>query len=235
MLVRRRVVKQVTSIPGSWDLVQAALGAPRFKRELYLSRLHPPGRLLDFGCANGHLADALAAFEYYGVDLDPTAIAAAKRHFRGRPNMQFRAADLRNRPFSPDYFDEVLFAGTVHHLDDQMLSSLLVELHHCLRPGGFVHIFDPVFREPIIWSHRLMRWLDQGEYPRNLGQILSVIEPLGLFTCGQPSFHRPYGALLQDCDVVHLPLTKPAITPSMSSGEVTTGALHTGSTARSTT
>ena len=205
-----RIVTNLMSLPGTWDLIQVVLGANRFKRELYLSKLHPPGKLLDFGCANGHLSDAFHAFEYYGVDLDPVAIAAAEKRHHGLPNLHFLAADLRTRPFPQAFFDEILFAGTAHHLDDETLRELLVELHHCVRPGGLVHVFDPVFRDPIRWSHRLMRGLDQGKHSRTLSQILAVVEPLGLFECGEPSYHRPYGALVQDCDVVYLPLTKRA-------------------------
>src|SRR5271157_2783977 len=86
----------------------------QFKRELYLSKLHPPGKLLDFGCADGHLADTFSGFDYYGVDIDPVAIEAARRRFRDRPNMHFIAADLCARPFPPDEFDEILFACTIH-------------------------------------------------------------------------------------------------------------------------
>jgi SAM-dependent methyltransferase len=206
-MLTSRMINRLLSLPGSWDLVQAILGIMTFKRELYLSKLHPPGRLLDFGCANGHIADIFREFEYYGVDLDPAAIDSAKRRHRDRPNMQFLAVDLRTRPFPEVFFDEILFAGTVHHLDDQAFLSLLIELHYCLKPTGILHIIDPVFRDPVRWSHRLVRWLDQGKYPRTLPQILAVIEPLGLFKWGEPTFHTPYGSPLQDCDFVHIPLT----------------------------
>jgi SAM-dependent methyltransferase len=211
-----RIVNRVMSVPGTWDLVQIVLGAPSFKKELYLSVLHPPGRLLDFGCANGHLSDAFEAFEYYGLDLDKVAITVAKERHRGRPNLNFLAADLKTRPFPEGHFDEILFACTAHHLDDETLGSLMAELHYCLKPHGVIHLFDPVFREPILWSHRLMRWMDQGKYPRTLQQILEAIERLGLFEHDQPSFHRPRGALLQDCDVVHLALSKAEQIPSLS-------------------
>src|SRR6516225_11579588 len=98
------LIKRLLSFPVCWDLVQLVLGATRFKRELYLSKLHPPGKLLDFGCADGHIADTFAGFDYYGVDIDPVAIAAAQRRFRDSPNMHFVAADLRARPFPPDEF-----------------------------------------------------------------------------------------------------------------------------------
>jgi len=195
-------------MPALWALVQEHLGAPVFKRELYRSKLNPPCRLLDFGCASGHLGDAFRDLEYYGVDLDPVAIEAAKRRFHDQPTMHFLATDLRDRPFPREFFDEILFAGTAHHLDDELLGSVLTELHFCLKCGGTVHLFDPVFQERTRWSQRLMRRIDQGRHTRTLAQILAIVEPLELFEYGESSYHPPYGALLQDCDFLYLPLKK---------------------------
>ncbi len=203
-----RPITNSPSYQGLWTLVQNVLGAPRFKCELYRSKLNAPGRLLDFGCANGHLSDAFREFEYYGVDLDAVAIGAAKARFSEQANMHFLAADLRTRPFPSGFFDEVLFAGTVHHLDDELFRVLLAELHFCLKAGGNVHLLDPVFQDSDRWSQKLMRRIDRGRYTRTLGEILAIVEPLRLFQCGEPSFHRPYGAVLQDCDFLYLPLTK---------------------------
>jgi 2-polyprenyl-3-methyl-5-hydroxy-6-metoxy-1,4-benzoquinol methylase len=118
------VIKGLLSVSILWDSVQFALGAMKFERELYLSKLHPTGKLLDFGCADGHLADTFSGFDYYGVDIDPVAIEAARRRFRDRPDMHFIAADLCARPFPPEEFDEILFASTIHHLDDERLLGL---------------------------------------------------------------------------------------------------------------
>lgn len=201
-------IKAFLSIPVFWDVVQQVLGSNDFKRKLYLSKLSPPGKLLDFGCATGHIADSFSAFDYYGVDIDPVVIEAARHRFRDRPNMHFIAADLRTRPFPGGQFDEVLFATTIHHLDDQELQSILKELHYCTKPDGVIHIFDMVRQGKDGWSQQLMRRLDQGKYTRSLPQIVSLIDELGIFERGETSLHTPYGALLQDCDFAYLPLKK---------------------------
>ena len=198
----------LVSVPWLWNGVQTVLGAPDFKRKLYSSKLHPGSRMLDFGCASGHLADAFAGFDYYGVDLDADAIAAAKKRFSGKPNMHFIAADLRTRPFPADFFDEILFAATVHHLTDDLMRELMAELHYSLKPGGSIHLFDPVFKPSDRWWQHFFRKIDQGKYTRSTEEIVAIIEPLKLFAVGTPSFHPPYGALLQDCDFLYLPLKK---------------------------
>ena len=54
--------------------------------------------------------------------------------------------------FSPDEFDEILFACTIHHLDDERLLCLLKELHYCMKPDGVIHVFDLVRQEKDGWS-----------------------------------------------------------------------------------
>ena len=162
-----KLVKVILSVPLVWDLVQIVLGFKKFKQDLYLSKFHPPSKLLDFGCANGHIADAFSEFDYHGVDIDPDAIEVAKRRFRGRPNMHFIAADLCSRPFPAEEFDNILFACTVHHLDDENLLRLLKELHYCVKTNGIIHIFDPVRQDKDGWSQKLMRRLDQGQHTRH--------------------------------------------------------------------
>jgi SAM-dependent methyltransferase len=202
------VIKRLLAIPVLWDYVQLVLGAMRFKKELYLSKLPRTGKLLDFGCADGHIAEIFSEFDYYGVDIDPVAIEAAKRRFHDLPNMHFIAADLCSRPFLQDEFDHILFACTIHHLDDESLRGLLKELHYCMKANGVIHIFDLVRQTKDGWSQKLMRRLDQGKYTRELPQIVSLIESLELFDCGEPSLHTPYGALLRDCDVFYMPLRR---------------------------
>jgi SAM-dependent methyltransferase len=194
--------------PTIWNLIQRILGAPEFKKRFYLSVLAPGGRLLDFGCANGHIADAFLRYEYYGVDLDVRAIKHAAKAFRGHANMHFICADLRERPFPRDYFDEVLLAGTVHHLTDRMFHDILIAMHCSLKPGGTIHIIDPVRQTSDGWQPRLLRWLDRGAYTRTACQIQDVVQATRRFEIGVPSLHHPYGALIQDCDFLHLPIKK---------------------------
>jgi SAM-dependent methyltransferase len=191
-----------------WDLVQHVLGSPDFKRKLYRSALLRPGRVLDFGCATGHVADVLADFEYYGLDIDPAAVEMARQRLPRRDNVHLLAADISSRPFQADFFDAILFAGTVHHVDDQTLGVVLRELHYCLKPGCSIHLFDPVLRDSDGWQQRLMRRIDRGRYPRTVSQIETAVSSLNLFQMSVPTFHPPHGALLRDCDFVYLELHK---------------------------
>jgi SAM-dependent methyltransferase len=202
------IFKNLVALPWLWNIVQQILGAPEFKKKLYQSVLHPPGKLLDFGCASGHLAGAFTEFDYTGLDIDPDTIRGASDRFKDVPNMKFIAADIFTRPFDPNSFDEVLFACTVHHLTDTLLTGILRELAYVLKPGGILHIIDPVLQAKDGWSEKFLRRIDQGKFPRSAERIIEMIKPLHLFEIGSPSFHPPYGALIQDCDFMHLALKK---------------------------
>ena len=191
-----------------WNLVQNVLGSPDFKTKLYRSVLRPPGRLLDFGCANGHIAEVFLEYDYHGIDIDPGAIRAAKERFKTHPSAKFQTADIHSRPYGPNYFDEILFAGTAHHLTDELFVSILKELHYCLKAGKTIHLLDPVLQEKDGWQSRFLRRLDRGRYARNLNEFTALIDSIRLFEVGEPTFHRPYGSPMQDCDFVYLPLRK---------------------------
>jgi SAM-dependent methyltransferase len=191
-----------------WNLVQNVLGCPDFKSKLYRSVLRPPGRLLDFGCANGHIAEVFLEFDYHGIDIDPSAIDAARKRFKGHPNAKFIAADIHSRPYEPDYFDEILLAGTAHHLTDDLFVSVLRELNYCLKPGKVIHLLDPVLQEKDGWQAKFLRHFDRGRYPRHLDEFMTLIDSLKAFEVGEPTLHTPYGAPIQECDFVYLPLRK---------------------------
>jgi len=191
-----------------WNLVQNVLGCPDFKSKLYRSVLHPPGRLLDFGCANGHIAEVFLEFDYHGIDIAPGAIHAAKERFKTHPNAKFLAADIHSRPYEANYFDEILFAGTAHHLTDELFISILRELHYCLKPGKTIHLLDPVLQQKDGWPAKFVRRLDRGRYTRNLNGFMTLIDSIQLFELGKATFHTPHGSPIQQCDFVYLPLRK---------------------------
>ena len=176
------VLSDLISSPAIWDVIQRALSAPDFKKQLYSAVLGPSGRLLDFGCADGHIADVFLRYEYYGLDQYPSTIKRAAEVSRAHANMHFP--------------------------DERQLPDVLVEMQRLLKPGGTIHIVEPVRQASDGWQPRLLRWLDQGKHPRNLRQIKEAVQATNGLEPGIATLHRPYGALIQDCDFVHLPVRK---------------------------
>ncbi len=92
--------------------------------------VQPGSRVLDVGCANGHLARALRAkgCEVIGVDAHPSAEAEAicSRHY---------VADLEDQSWEPEEkdFDVILFADVLEHLRN---TGILNRCRQWLRFGG---------------------------------------------------------------------------------------------------
>jgi SAM-dependent methyltransferase len=84
----------------------------------------PPARLLEVGCADGALADALVADGYDVVAIDPAAPEGS--HFR-----RVRLEDYQGEPGS---FDAIVASLALHHVPD--LSAAVAKLAELLQAGG---------------------------------------------------------------------------------------------------
>ncbi|WP_326833894.1 GrpB family protein [Amycolatopsis rhabdoformis] len=92
-------------------------------------------RVLDVGCAAGHLSALLAGqgAEVVGVDVSEGLIALARKEFGGLAT--FEVADLAAPlSFADGAFDTVTASLVLHYLAD--FGPALRELHRVLRPGG---------------------------------------------------------------------------------------------------
>jgi len=177
-------LNKILDIPVVWDLSQAVLGCNRQKRKIYRSIFSGPGRLLDFGCANGNTFLAFTDFEYYGLDINTNLIEQAKKKYSSFDNAHFINDDIFSQSFALGDFDFVLFAGTAHHLSDEMILKVMAKLGEALRPGGRIYFFDSI-REPDRESSFLKFLLDhdQGKFTRNrqqfdqlMGQMPDVLQ-----------------------------------------------------------
>jgi SAM-dependent methyltransferase len=84
----------------------------------------PPARLLEVGCADGALADALVDDGYELVAIDPEAPEGP----------HFRRARLEDYEDEPGSFDAVVASLALHHVPD--LSAAVAKLAELLRPAG---------------------------------------------------------------------------------------------------
>jgi SAM-dependent methyltransferase len=183
-----------------WHLVQNVLGYPEEKEAMYRSAVATGGRLLDFGCASGHLGRAFEGMEYVGVDSSEQAITVARKRWSNQPRMRWICANILDKPFAEGEFDQVLLGCTVHHLSDLILLPILRELAFCLRPGGRLHIFDPVFQETDGFAPRMLRKLDRGKYTRTLDQIVSAVKGTPLLEVERTATFPAPKSLWRDCD-----------------------------------
>ncbi|MEU8802601.1 class I SAM-dependent methyltransferase [Spirillospora sp. NPDC048819] len=90
-----------------------------------------PSRVLDIGCGEGALSDALPhrpPFRLVGLDASAALL-------RAHPGPRVRA-DARRLPFRDGTFDAAVAVNMLYHLDDPRLA--LREAHRVLAPGGLL-------------------------------------------------------------------------------------------------
>lgn len=166
--------------PALWRLFQYWIGGTVDKRRLCLQYYGGQGRVLEVGCSLGNIAKAFTRFhdvDYTGIDIDPVVIDYARRDFNRWKNFRFLSTDLREFAASAKPFDYILFAGILHHVDDQLAHELLQAASSLLAGTGKLVIVDPLLvRKEDSWLLHQYVKLEQGEYLRSGGNMLGLLQ-----------------------------------------------------------
>lgn len=111
----------------------------RRHRATWISRLHPPGAVLEVGCGHGYMLAAMRGrgWKVQGVELHE-ASAAYGRNVLGLP---IAVGDFTTLGFSPESFDVIVFWHSFEHLPDPM--GALRETVRLLRPDGLLIVAVP--------------------------------------------------------------------------------------------
>ncbi|HEX7292206.1 MAG TPA: class I SAM-dependent methyltransferase [Conexibacter sp.] len=140
---------------------QGRLEVPVLLRSLGLSSAP---RMLEVGCGQGVALAALARLrqpcQLVGVDIDPLAVAAARRALDAdRVDAEVRVADVRALPFEDGSFDLVIDFGTLFHI--ARADAGIAEIARVLTLGGLlVHEtkISQVLSHPIRGRARRVPW-----------------------------------------------------------------------------
>ena len=117
------------------------------------------GPVLDAGCGTGEhtLMCAARGLAATGVDLAPTALAAAEDKARARGlAARFRRQDARDLASLGETFGTVLDCGLFHVFGEEDRAAYVAALHSVLRPGGRYFMLCFSDRQPgTVGPHRL--------------------------------------------------------------------------------
>jgi len=135
--------------------------------------------ILEVGCANGWLCEALANFgQVTGIDLADTMIAAARIKY---PQIKFLAGDfLSAAELTPGQFDVAVSIAVISVFEDQR--QFLDRIAELLKPRGYLILMCP---HRFIW-HRIdfirrshgeipLNWLNMGEFKRLVRDRFSIL------------------------------------------------------------
>lgn len=173
------LVELLAQQPRLWDIFEKIFGADRQKFKLYRSKVGNPRKLLDFGCSSGNVTGAFLDLNYTGIDIDSKLINHAKKKWGKHSNIKFIDLDILKPKIKIGRFDTILFAGTGHHLPDNLYLKIFREFDKYLSVGGTIHYIDTI--KPSRNSPLLARWLcsiDRGKYIRTKNRYLSLISKL---------------------------------------------------------
>ncbi|PIS05186.1 MAG: hypothetical protein COT81_02505 [Candidatus Buchananbacteria bacterium CG10_big_fil_rev_8_21_14_0_10_42_9] len=94
-------------------------------------------KILDLGCGNGRLLDALTdtKVNYTGLDISEPIIQAAKKRY---PKAKFIVGDITN--FSlPKKYDVIFLIASLHHIPSPELRLKVIQnAYHHLSGGGYI-------------------------------------------------------------------------------------------------
>jgi tRNA (uracil-5-)-methyltransferase TRM9 len=126
--------------------------------------------ILDLGCGNGRLYDALKDYDisYTGVDNNVSLLEHAKN---SHPKVAFLEADMLELPFPDESFDNIWSIASFHHIPSRELRlRALHEMERVLRPAGHLiittwNLWQKKYRKHV-WR-ALMKKLKFGPYDWN--------------------------------------------------------------------
>ena len=102
-----------------------------------VSDLQPRGVVLDAGCGTGLATRLLrSAAEVHAVDYSSESLAVLQHGLRSWRNLHLWESDIRALPFADGFFDCVLCANTLQHLDRTGQKIAAKELMRVLKPRG---------------------------------------------------------------------------------------------------
>lgn len=131
-----------------YDPFTKLLGMEAFHRSLIEQAAILPGyRVLEIGSGTGNLTILAKtmnpAAEFQGLDPDAKAVTRARRKaHRRRLQVQFDQGFSEDLPYPDAYFDRVLSAFMLHHVNPDAKSLTMREVFRVLKPGGSLHFAD---------------------------------------------------------------------------------------------
>jgi SAM-dependent methyltransferase len=146
-----------------------------------LGELLSDDSILDVGCGNGTLAQALAAQgysgDYLGIDISPNLLDEAKTRLGSPPigAYQFQQADLAlphwHKPFRDGSYNGLVAFAVLHHLPGEKLRLQTVRtFKELIAPDGHIVVSVWQWQNSTRLRKRVLPWSTVGLHPDQLDE-----------------------------------------------------------------
>lgn len=172
-----------SNFPRFWLFVQKTIGGNRSKQQLAVRYYKGEPRILEIGCSMGNVSEAFKPFRnitFKGIDIDSVAIERAKKRFKSFDNFSFECRSLSDLSRSGEVFDYVIFAGILHHVNNEESTKLLSDVQKLIAEDGRIIISEPeALRSTDNLIFRIFYKLEQGMFLRSRDELERLIEQSG--------------------------------------------------------
>ena len=129
--------------------------------------------VLDVGCGTGQITK-LTRGRYVGIDMNEGYIDWAKRLYKNDASKEFLCENLGKAKIPESAFDVSLLIDFTHHLSDQELNNVFLELNRVT--SQYIVICDPVKQRAKNLVGRFLTYLDRGKHIRTEDDLISLID-----------------------------------------------------------
>ena len=183
-----KVGYKLLEIPACYDFFQSVVGSTSYiQKTLGKAFLNQEIRnVIDLGCGTGSKTPFLnSKMKYLGVDISPEYIAKAKRR-ESDADRSYVVSDLSvpgwlnlSEPHDPPL---VLAMGIFHHLNNQQMESLLMQLSSNIPTGSQITSLDPTITRSTSRAAAFLAKQDRGKFLRTPDQLEKMLDRFGFST-----------------------------------------------------
>lgn len=168
-----------SNFPRIWLLMQKIIGGNSSKQQLAIKYYNDENRVLEIGCSVGNISEVFLPYKnisYTGIDIDPVAIKVARKRFEKSPNFVFDLCSLADLVKTKKQYDYIVFAGILHHVDDEGCKKLLCDALKLVAENGRLVISEPEALKAS--DNRIFKFfykLEQGLYLRSRSDLERLV------------------------------------------------------------
>jgi ubiquinone/menaquinone biosynthesis C-methylase UbiE len=174
-----KLLKNNLENPIIYNFFEKIAGVSRPRKKFVEEFIKPKEneKILDIGCGTGELLDFFPKkINYLGIDNNFEYIKYAKKKYKDRGEFICSEIGSNKKIIKDEYFDIVMSAGVIHHLDDNSSKKLLEESMRALKKGGRFASFDPLLIKNQRLISRLLVQNDRGNFVRNIKKYENLLK-----------------------------------------------------------